>query len=480
MPGKPAEIPRLCRRSNAIYEAVDAERPDGPMANAHSIAMNHYNIGHTWYMQGNLPAAMAAFESAIRVCEEALRRGDESGMARHDLARALVYVCRSRLNSGRCADAVEPGRRAIAIYREPPRTIAAGLLAGGAALPGPRGAGLRLSGTEAPVRRDRLPRSGPRDAQGRGRAAQAAWSRAWPGFRACWRSSISTWRTSTGRTSGGTTASTASCSTRLTRSATSSSWSSRCRTCSRPCCSTACTSGPICGWRTARCPTRHCSSGPIGSARSCASQQPWNGSHRAMRVLLGLEEADELESLGRTAEASKARERAFAARARRRRGPVRGGPGLGGQRGVDRDLPDPAGRPADDRAPAAVRTTGRRFAPPGGRRRLPRCRADCGTRPGSRSSGMTRNSDPLWPRSAIAFSPRIRSRRGREGAGALGTRDGSGRRPPPHRLGLWRWCLVRDRQEETERGTPQLLGAAIVVGRHSACSFSRRHAVDRS
>ena len=41
--------------------------------------------------------------------------------------------------------------------------------------------------------------------------------------------------------------------------------------------------------------------------------QPWNGSHRAMRFLLGLEEADELESLGRTAEASKARERAFAA-----------------------------------------------------------------------------------------------------------------------------------------------------------------------
>ncbi len=87
------------------------------MANAHSMALNHYNIGNTLFMEKDLAGAAAAFESAVRVCEEALRRGDEGGAARHDLARSLVYLCRVRLNAGRHGDAVEPGRRAIAIYR---------------------------------------------------------------------------------------------------------------------------------------------------------------------------------------------------------------------------------------------------------------------------------------------------------------------------------------------------------------------------
>ena len=97
---------------------LDAERPDGPMANAHATSLNEYNIGHSWYVERALPEAAAAFEAAIRVCEEAMRRGDQGRPIRLDLARALVYRCRCRVTAGKCTDAVEPAQRAIAIYRD--------------------------------------------------------------------------------------------------------------------------------------------------------------------------------------------------------------------------------------------------------------------------------------------------------------------------------------------------------------------------
>jgi tetratricopeptide (TPR) repeat protein len=65
-----------------------------------------------------LTEAAAAFEAAIRVCEEAIRRGDHGRLIRLDLARALVYLGRARLWLGRPEDAAEPIRQGIATYRE--------------------------------------------------------------------------------------------------------------------------------------------------------------------------------------------------------------------------------------------------------------------------------------------------------------------------------------------------------------------------
>jgi tetratricopeptide (TPR) repeat protein len=117
LPGSPEEIRDRARRSNAIYEPRAAERPDGPLTEAHSISLNHYNIGDAWIREKK-PAEAAEFEAALRVSEEAIRRGDESRVIRLDLARALVYLGRARLWLGRPGDAVEPIRRAIAAYRE--------------------------------------------------------------------------------------------------------------------------------------------------------------------------------------------------------------------------------------------------------------------------------------------------------------------------------------------------------------------------
>jgi tetratricopeptide (TPR) repeat protein len=118
LPGTPEEIRARARRSNAIYEAMAAERPDGPLADAHAISLNDYNIGDAWIRENRPTEAATAFEAAIRVCEEAIRRGDHGRPIRLDLARALVYLGRARLRLARLADAVEPIRRAIATYRE--------------------------------------------------------------------------------------------------------------------------------------------------------------------------------------------------------------------------------------------------------------------------------------------------------------------------------------------------------------------------
>src|SRR5262249_18583496 len=118
LPGTQEEIRDRARRSNAIYEARAAEQPDGPLPEAHSISLNHYNIGHAWVCEKRLTEAAAAFGAAIRVCEEAIRQGDHSRLIRLDLARALVYLGRARLWLGRPEDAAEPIRRGIAAYRQ--------------------------------------------------------------------------------------------------------------------------------------------------------------------------------------------------------------------------------------------------------------------------------------------------------------------------------------------------------------------------
>jgi serine/threonine-protein kinase len=117
LPGSNERTRARARRSNAIYEALAARRPDGPITAAHSVSLNDYNIGHTCFLDKDLAGAASAFESAIRVCEEAMRRGDQDRPIRLDLARALVYLGRVRIHTGRMADAVEPIRRAIAIYQ---------------------------------------------------------------------------------------------------------------------------------------------------------------------------------------------------------------------------------------------------------------------------------------------------------------------------------------------------------------------------
>jgi tetratricopeptide (TPR) repeat protein len=117
MPGPAADARALARRSIDVLEAIDAERPDRALIDAHLIGLNYYNIGHTWFVEGNRPEAAAAFEAAIRVGEAAVRRGDRGRATRLDLARGLVYLCRVRIASGRFEEAVGPGRRAIDIYR---------------------------------------------------------------------------------------------------------------------------------------------------------------------------------------------------------------------------------------------------------------------------------------------------------------------------------------------------------------------------
>jgi tetratricopeptide (TPR) repeat protein len=117
LPGSPEEVRARARRSNTLFEEIAAGRPDRPLADAHSMSLNHYNTGHSWFYEWNLSEAAASFEAAIRVCEEAIRRGDQDRSIQIDLARALVYLGRVRIASGRCDDAVGPARRAIGIYR---------------------------------------------------------------------------------------------------------------------------------------------------------------------------------------------------------------------------------------------------------------------------------------------------------------------------------------------------------------------------
>ena len=117
LPGDRAEIRARARRSNAIFEAIAAGRAEGPIPDAHSIALNYHNIGNHWFEDGNLPEATAALESAIRVCEETIRRGDQQSLIRRDLAQALMYLGRVRLRGGRPEDAIAPIRRAIATFR---------------------------------------------------------------------------------------------------------------------------------------------------------------------------------------------------------------------------------------------------------------------------------------------------------------------------------------------------------------------------
>ncbi len=128
----PAEIRDHARRSNAILEAMAAERPAGPLLEAHLIALNHYNIGHSFHNEGEQIQAAAAFRSSIRVCEDAIHRGDRARIMRLDLARSLVYLERALIGSRQYAKAIEPGRRAIATYRalleETPADIGSAML----------------------------------------------------------------------------------------------------------------------------------------------------------------------------------------------------------------------------------------------------------------------------------------------------------------------------------------------------------------
>ena len=75
LPGSPAEIRALARRSNAIFEAIDAEKHGGPMANAHSIALNHYNIGNTLFAERKL----ARSRRRVRIGRPGLRGGAPAG-----------------------------------------------------------------------------------------------------------------------------------------------------------------------------------------------------------------------------------------------------------------------------------------------------------------------------------------------------------------------------------------------------------------
>lgn len=113
----PAEMRSYALRSNAIFEALVAASPAGTVGDAHTIVLNYYNIGHSWFVDQDLNQAAEAFRSSIRIAEEAIRRLGPDQILRLDLARGLVYLERVLNGAGRPAEAVEPGRRAIATYR---------------------------------------------------------------------------------------------------------------------------------------------------------------------------------------------------------------------------------------------------------------------------------------------------------------------------------------------------------------------------
>jgi serine/threonine-protein kinase len=117
LPYGAGEAREYARRSNILYEAMAAERSEGPIPYAGNISKNYHNIGHLWFMQGQKKEAEAAFLSAIRICEESIRRGDRDREIRLDQARALLYLGRVRLQSQRGDDAVEPIRRSIATFQ---------------------------------------------------------------------------------------------------------------------------------------------------------------------------------------------------------------------------------------------------------------------------------------------------------------------------------------------------------------------------
>ncbi|MHB1561119.1 MAG: hypothetical protein ACYC61_27020, partial [Isosphaeraceae bacterium] len=113
----PVETRSYAGDSNAIFEALAAASPGGTAGDVHAIALNYYNIGHSWFEERNLDQAAASLRSMIRVCEEAIRTIGPDRVLRLDLARGLVYLERVLLNAGQPAEAVGPGRRAIATYR---------------------------------------------------------------------------------------------------------------------------------------------------------------------------------------------------------------------------------------------------------------------------------------------------------------------------------------------------------------------------
>ena len=105
------------RRSSVILESLATQHPGQPDHNAHIIALNYHNIGHTYFYDHRPAEAIAAFEAGVRYCQEQIRRGDRSDPIQLDLARNLVYLCRVERTSDRVDDAIDAGKRAIPIYR---------------------------------------------------------------------------------------------------------------------------------------------------------------------------------------------------------------------------------------------------------------------------------------------------------------------------------------------------------------------------
>jgi tetratricopeptide (TPR) repeat protein len=104
-------------RSNAIFEDLRASRSGDSGSLVHLIALNDYNIGHSHYSEQQLPEAIAAFEASRRICEEELKRGNAGSTLQSDLARTLLYLCRTYKDLGRRDDALAAGTRSVAIYR---------------------------------------------------------------------------------------------------------------------------------------------------------------------------------------------------------------------------------------------------------------------------------------------------------------------------------------------------------------------------
>src|SRR5262249_47602659 len=52
-----------------------------------------------------------------RVCEKQIERGDRGQTMQNDLARSFLYLCRAYRAAGRRDDALDAGRRSVAIYR---------------------------------------------------------------------------------------------------------------------------------------------------------------------------------------------------------------------------------------------------------------------------------------------------------------------------------------------------------------------------
>jgi eukaryotic-like serine/threonine-protein kinase len=116
LPDQPSRL-AAARRSSEILTSFPDEIAKLEKNNAAIlIAMNHYNLGHEYWMKGRHSEALAAFLAAQAVYDRQIDGGDLSPKTLDCAGRNLLYLSRAQ-GAGQFALALAAGRRAESIFQ---------------------------------------------------------------------------------------------------------------------------------------------------------------------------------------------------------------------------------------------------------------------------------------------------------------------------------------------------------------------------